>query len=77
MSLLFVNCPKTLLPISTGIETTSESLRRVWDSNFNVSCPHCAEKHTFKVREAYTTGAISDAVFSNDTLLVPRKQRHL
>ena len=68
MGLLFVTCPTTRLSISTGIDTTSTSLRRIWKSNMQVACSHCGKVHEFKVRDAMLASAISDEMLSGTSI---------
>ena len=59
MGSLFVRCPKTNKPISTGIETDPESLARMQSTTFSIACPHCGQPHELKMRETYTNGSTS------------------
>jgi hypothetical protein len=61
MRKLSMRCPKTDKHFSTGVNTDSLTLAKVWFSNIHISCPCCGEKHSFKIREAYI-----DAVLSED-----------
>jgi hypothetical protein len=60
MSLLFVTCPATRKPVSTGIETHMGTLKKTWNSQMCVTCPHCSEVHEYKVRDAFLPSNQSD-----------------
>ena len=59
MGSLFVRCPKTNKPISTGIETDPESLARMQSTILSIACPHCGQPHELKMSETYTNGSTS------------------
>jgi hypothetical protein len=52
-------CPKTGKPISTGVHTDFSTLTTVWRSKIAVKCPHCGEKHSIIVCEAYVRSTLS------------------
>jgi hypothetical protein len=57
---LFFHCPQTGLSVPTGIGTDVATLRRFWQTKFDVDCPHCGKVHRFGVREAFLDGALTD-----------------
>ena len=53
MSAVMIRCPNTGLAIATGIETDSESLRRIPDVLGFAQCPHCHSEHAWWTDEAW------------------------
>jgi hypothetical protein len=53
MSSLFVRCPTTHEPVSTGIETDPESLAKMQSTTVSIVCPHCGQLHDLKMSETY------------------------
>jgi hypothetical protein len=53
MSLLFVTCPTTRKPVSTGIETHIGTLKKTWNSPMRVTCSHCNQVHEYRVRDVF------------------------
>src|SRR4051812_46915152 len=70
MSLILVACPKTQQSLSTGVESTSSTLRQIWNSELTIPCCHCGEVHEFKVRDAVISDAISDRALGREPVAV-------
>jgi hypothetical protein len=62
MATLLFTCPKTRLPVPTGVATDVQGLRRSWALKLKLSCPHCGQDHELAVRDTYLEAAIDDAV---------------
>jgi hypothetical protein len=50
---LFIMCPNTGQPVSTGIETDEYSLQQIADVLSRTHCPVCGLNHTWWKREAW------------------------
>jgi hypothetical protein len=52
MPTLYIKCPSTGKPVSTGISVPLNSDRKGLFQN-TVQCPHCKKMHTWDGEEAY------------------------
>jgi hypothetical protein len=62
MATLLFTCPKTRLPVPTGVATDVQGLRRSWALKLQLSCPPCGQNHELAVRDTYLDAAIDAAV---------------
>jgi hypothetical protein len=60
MSELEMTCPRTQLPIPTGIAVDLQSLVLTWALRLEVKCPRCGERHPITIREAYVDGVLNE-----------------
>jgi hypothetical protein len=51
MATFLFRCPKTSLPLNPGIDTDAETLKAAREHVLSVECPHCGQRHEFRVRE--------------------------
>jgi hypothetical protein len=53
MAVIMIRCPRTGLPVSTGIETDDTTFEALPDSLGLAVCPVCELQHTWWKREAW------------------------
>jgi hypothetical protein len=65
MSVITVQCPRTGLGISTGIETDSDSFDQLPDDVLaQTHCPHCGLRHAWWKREAWLSNTEQPTVIN-------------
>jgi hypothetical protein len=52
MALVMIKCPQTGNPVSTGIETDTETFARLPDATAHLLCPGCGQIHAWRKADA-------------------------
>jgi hypothetical protein len=62
MEPLRFRCRKTNRTFDSGFANDPEALAEVWGNTVRVACPHCAEEHEIKIREAFLIATLSKEI---------------